>query len=78
MPVEHPTTRGTSNGDLLSRLDRIEDKLDRRLNDLDSKVDDVSSRLDRMEGGLGMLRWLGPTGVVAVIFAIATAAGLIR
>lgn len=78
MSVDHPTTRGTSNHDLLSRLDRIEDKLDRRLNDLDAKVDDVSSRLDRMEGGLGMLRWLGPTGVVAVIFAIATAMGLVH
>lgn len=76
--TDHPhSTRGTSNNDLLSRLDRIEDKLDRRLNVLDAKVDDANSRLDRLEGGIAMLKWLGPTGIVAVIFAIAQSAGII-
>jgi hypothetical protein len=76
--TDHPTTRGTSNSDLLGRLDRIEDLLTRRLDRQDTKLDSVSSRLDKMEGGLGMLKWLGPTGIVAVIFAIAQASGLIR
>jgi len=62
--------RRPSNGDLSARLERIEDKLDRRLNILDDKVDHVSSRLDRMEGALGMLKWLGPTGVVAIMAAL--------
>ena len=74
---EHPSTRGTSNNDLLSRLDRIEDKLDRRLNTLDGKVDDANSRLDRLEGGLAMLKWLGPTGVAALVFALLQSAGFI-
>ena len=74
-PVDH---RRPSNGDLYQRLDRIEDKLDLRLNTLDAKVDAASARLDRMEGGIGMLKWLGPTGIVAVIFAIAQASGLIK
>lgn len=69
--------RRPSNGDLYARLDRMEDHLSRRLEQLAVKVDDDSARLDRMEGGIAMLRWLGPTGVVAVIFALAQAAGVI-
>lgn len=69
--------RPSTYGDLFDRLDRIEDKLDRRLDSVDRKVEGVTSRLDRMEGALGMLRWLGPTGVVAVIFALAQSVGLI-
>ena len=72
-----PTARGTSNFDLLSRLDRIEDKLDRRLNTLDHHIQSANQRLDRMEGGIGMLKWLGPTGIVAVVFALAQSAGII-
>lgn len=70
--------RRPSNGDIYARLDRIEDLLSKRLDRQDVKLDNALSRLDKMEGGLGMLKWLGPTGVVAVIFAIAQAAGFIR
>lgn len=65
-----------SNGDLYARLDRIEDKLDRRLNSLDKKVDDVKSRVDRIEGGVMMLRWLGPSGVVALLVGLLWIAGI--
>jgi hypothetical protein len=65
----------TTNNDLYDRLDRIEDKLDLRLNTLDAKVDLVASRIDRMEGALGMLKWLGPTGVAAVGYALLKGAG---
>lgn len=75
--AEHPT-RAPSNADLFARLDRIEDLLTKRLDRQDIKLDSVTSRLDRMEGALGMLKWLGPTGVVAVIFTIAQAAGIIK
>lgn len=64
-----------------ARLDRIEDKLDTRLTALDAKVDGIKTRQDSLEGelrgGIGMLKWLGPTGVVALIFAIAKASGLV-
>ena len=70
-------TRPSNYSDLFDRLDRIEDKLDRRLNSVDTKVDGLASRLDRMEGGLGMLKWLGPTGVVALFYGVAKAQGLI-
>ena len=66
------------NSDIQSQLNRIEDKIDRRLTELEVKVDAATSRLDRMEGGLSMLRWLGPTGVIAVIIAVAQSSGLIR
>lgn len=72
---ERPMT--TTNNDLYARLDRIEDKLDLRLNVVDSKVDLVGARLDRMEGGIAMLKWLGPTGVVAVIGALLKSTGYI-
>lgn len=73
---DHPT-RPSSYGDLFERLDRIEDKIDRRLNTVDTKVDGLTSRLDRMEGGLGMLKWLGPTGVAALVYGVAKSQGLI-
>jgi hypothetical protein len=57
-----------------ARLDRIEDKLDTRMTTLDSKVDEIKSRQDRLEGefrgAVGMLKWLGPTGVVAIVVGL--------
>lgn len=64
-----------------ARLDRIEDKLDTRMTSLDEKVDKVASRQDRLEGELrgsvGMVKWLGPTGVVALVFGLLKASGLL-
>ena len=73
---DHPT-RPSNYGDLFDRLDRIEDKIDRRMTSVDHKVDGLTSRLDRMEGGLGMLKWLGPSGVVALFYGVAKSQGLI-
>lgn len=70
-------TRPSNYSDLFDRLDRIEDKIDRRLNTVDEKVDGLTSRLDRMEGALGMLKWLGPTGVAALFYGVAKSQGLI-
>jgi tetrahydromethanopterin S-methyltransferase subunit G len=84
---EHPV-RPSSYGDLFERLDRIEDKLDRRLDTLDGKVDKVdlkvditTSRIDRLEGrleaSLGLVKWLGPAGIAALIFGLLSSQGLI-
>ena len=84
---DHPT-RPSSYGDLFDRLDRIEDKLDRRLDTLDGKVDRVdikvdltTARIDRLEGklegSLGLVKWLGPTGIAALIYGVLTSQGLI-
>ena len=78
VPANEYPARPSTYGDLFDRLDRIEDKLDRRLDAVDRKVEGVTSRLDRMEGALSMLRWLGPTGVVAVIAALAQSMGFIK
>lgn len=77
-----------TNNDLYARLDRIEDKLDRRLDTLDGKVDRVdlkvdiaTSRIDRLEGqlqgSLGLVKWLGPAGVAALVFGLLKAQGYI-
>lgn len=87
MTTDHPT-RPSSYSDLFERLDRIEDKLDRRLDSLDGKVDRVdlkvdiaTSRIDRLEGrlegSLGLVKWLGPTGLAALVYGVAKAQGLL-
>lgn len=76
-----PVLRESVFRDIQGRLDRIEDKLDIRLSSLDAKVDGLASRQDRLEGRLdgsiGMIRWLGPTGVAALLFGVIKATGLI-
>lgn len=63
------------------RLDRIEDKLDGRMSNLDAKVDSFGSRLDRLEGQLagsfGMVKWIGPAGIVALLVGLAKSMGLL-
>jgi len=67
--------------DIQGRLDRIEDKIDTRLTTLDHKVDSLGMRQTRLEGQLSgsiaMVRWLGPTGVAALLFALLKGAGFI-
>ena len=64
-----------TNGDIFQRLDRIEDKLDQRLESLDVKVDGAISRLDRLEGGLSLVKWIGPAGVAGVLIGFAKVQG---
>lgn len=63
------------------KLDAMESKFNQRAELTDSRVDDVIRRHERLEGRLegsfGMVKWLGPAGVVAVIFGVAKAAGLL-
>jgi hypothetical protein len=77
-----------TNHDIFARLDRIEDKLDRRLDSLDGKVDRVdfkvdiaTSRIDRLEGrlegSLGLVKWLGPVGIAALIYGLLVSQGLL-
>lgn len=77
-----------TNNDIYGLLDRIENKLDRRLDSLDGKVDRVdlkvditTSRIDRLEGRLegtlGVVKWLGPAGIVALILGLLLQSGVI-
>lgn len=56
--------------DIIARLVRIEDKMDARLTRVETDVKYIGSRLDRMEGGLGLVKWLGPAGVGAVLLGL--------
>lgn len=66
---------------LEGKLDGLEGRVNSRSEATDSRIDGVmlkQERLEgRLEGSLGMIKWLGPTGVAAVLFAIAKAAGFI-
>jgi hypothetical protein len=69
---------GSSNvgvfGRIEARLDRIEDKLDIRMTTLDRKMDGISARQDRLEGQVqgivAIVKWLGPAGIVALLFGL--------
>ena len=63
--------------DVYELLSRVEGKIDTRFEQVDSKVDQVTSRMDKLEGALMMFKWLGPTGVVALVFGIAKATGVL-
>lgn len=63
------------------KLEAMESKFTQRAEQTDVRVDDVIRRHERLEGRLegsfGMVKWLGPAGVVAVIFGIARATGVL-
>ncbi len=79
--TEEPSTNPGVYTRIEQRLERIEDKLDARMDVLDTKVDGLNSRQDRLEGKLegtvGMIRWLGPVGVAAILFGLMTMYGLL-
>ena len=63
------------------RLDRIEDKLDTRMTTQDNKVDAIKSDLDglrgELRGSLGVVKWIGPAGVAALIYGVLKSQGLL-
>ena len=61
--------------DVFEAINRLEGKVDSRLNALDAKVDAVSARQDRLDGALSLVKWLGPAGVIGIIYGIGKAAG---
>ena len=61
--------------DVYEAILRVEAKNDQRFNALESKVDLVSSRQDRLDGALSLVKWLGPAGVMGLIYGIGKAAG---
>lgn len=68
--------------EIQSALNRIEDKQDRRLSALETKVDAVASRQDRLEGKLdgvvGVVKWLGPSSVIALIAGLLATSGILE
>lgn len=60
---------------------RLEGKVDAQTVRFDSEIDIVKTEQTylrgKIDGSLGMVKWLGPSGVAAVLFAAAKAAGLV-
>lgn len=56
--------------DVYEIVARLETKLDTRLNRLERNDDALQSRLDRLEGGIALIKWLGPAGVGAVLLGL--------
>ena len=60
---------------------RMEAQLDSHREQVDAEVASVKSELTylrgKIDGSLGLLRWLGPAGVAGVLIAIAHASGLL-
>jgi tetrahydromethanopterin S-methyltransferase subunit B len=61
--------------DVFEAVNRLEGKVDSRLNALDAKVDTATSRLDRLEGAISLIKWLGPVGLVGLVYGIGKGAG---
>lgn len=61
--------------DVFEAINRLDGKVDARLQQLETKVDQVSSRQDRLDGALSLVKWLGPAGVIGLIYGIGKAAG---
>lgn len=59
------------------RWQNLESKLDRRDEKVDERINGVVSRLDRIEGAIGVVRWLGPAGVGAVFLGLLSMAGAV-
>lgn len=77
MNGDGPSSNVVGVRDVYDIVSRLETKLDDRLMAIDAKVDLVTGRIDRLEGGLSMLKWLGPTGLAALAYGLAKAAGLL-
>ena len=66
------------------RLDNaaVREDMARGFRDMSRREDETRERVVRMEGriegGLGMVRWLGPSGVAALIIGLLIQAGVIR
>lgn len=60
--------------DVFEAVNRLEGKVDSRLNALDAKVDTLTSRQDRLEGAISLIKWLGPAGLVGLVYGIGKAA----
>lgn len=67
MPAVDGTTERVTLRDVFDAVSALEDKITKRLDKQDERQADTTSRLDRMEGAIGLVKWLGPAGVVAVI-----------
>jgi hypothetical protein len=56
----------------------LREDMARGFRDMSRREDDTRDRVARMEGGVAMVRWLGPSGIVAIVAGLLIQAGFIR
>lgn len=61
--------------DVYDIVSRLEAKVDNRMEQVDVKVDHLASRIDRLDGAISVFKWLGPAGVVGIVYGLGKAAG---
>ena len=77
MSVEHEPGNVIGIRDVYNAVIRLDGKMDLRIGEVTSRVDRVESRQDRNDGRLDMIRWLGPAGVVGLVYGIAKSMNLL-
>lgn len=63
--------------DVYDLVATVRTEMGRRIDETDRKVDGALSRLDRMEGGIGMVKWLGPSSIGLLIIGFLVVSGVI-
>lgn len=56
--------------DVFEAVQRLDAKIDARFTGLENRIDRVESRQDRNDGRLDMVKWLGPTGLAALLIGV--------
>lgn len=61
--------------DVYEAVARLDSKIDARFTGLEKRIDRVEARQDRNDGRIDMVKWLGPTGIAAIITGLLFMAG---
>lgn len=64
--------------EMLQQFENLRADMARGFRDLTIREDDTRERVAKMEGGLGMVRWLGPGGLLALLLGMLAQAGVIH
>lgn len=64
--------------EMRSQFHDLREDMARGFRDLTRREEDTRDRVARMEGGIAMVRWLGPGGVAALIIGLLIQSGLLR
>jgi hypothetical protein len=63
--------------DVYNAVIRLDGKWDEKFEVVAARIDRVESRQDRNDGRLDMVKWLGPTGIAALILGLLVMSGVI-
>jgi hypothetical protein len=63
--------------DVYNAVIRLDGKWDEKFEVVTSRIDRVESRQDRNDGRLDTVKWLGPTGIAALVLGFLVMSGVI-